>query len=284
MENKNIVSSAASRLLMGYYGFSKEDDPDEYPSLELIVNILQKIKMAMFPGYFREQSDSQPVAIWMQGLLETLRRDLTHEITTALRRQNDLEKADIIACRVTAELLDGLADIQQMLYKDARAGYEGDPAAGSIDEVVLTYPGFYAVFIHRIAHFLYSKGIPIIPRMMSGHAHSKTGIDIHPGAHIGEYFFIDHGTGVVIGETSVIGCHVKLYQGVTLGALSTKGGQKLNGMRRHPKIEDHVTIYAGATILGGETVIGKNMTIRGNTFITESVFRDSSAIKKIKET
>ena len=270
MENKNIVSSATSKLLAGYYAFSK-DVAEEYPSLECIVETLGKIKMAVFPGYFKGKSESQPVAIWLSQLLESLRKDLTREIRTALRKQSGKDSADLIACRVTAELLDNLADIQQTLYKDARAGFEGDPAARGIDEVVLTYPGFFAVFVHRIAHFLYVKNVPIIPRMMSEHAHSLTGIDIHPGAEIGEYFFIDHGTGVVIGETTVIGNHVKLYQGVTLGALSTKGGQKLGGIRRHPTIEDNVTIYAGATILGGETVIGKNATIGGNMFITKSV-------------
>jgi len=271
MDNKNIVSAATAKLLSGYYEFTKDDAHDEYPNLGHIVEILKKAKTAIFPGYFMEASQSQPVAVWLSRLLEDLRRDLTYEIKTALIKENDKETADIIACRVTAELLGDLANIQQMLYKDARAGFEGDPAARGIDEVVLTYPGFFAVFVHRIAHFLYKKNVPVIPRMMSEHAHSITGIDIHPGAQIGEYFFIDHGTGVVIGETTVIGNHVKLYQGVTLGALSTKGGQKLNGMKRHPTIEDHVTIYAGATILGGDTIIGKNITIGGNTFITESV-------------
>jgi len=267
----NIVTSAAERLLKGYYGFSKNDVTDEYPNLETIVEILTKIKMAAFPGYFREMSEQAPVAVWLAHLLETLRRDLTGEIMVALKKESSQHSADLRSCKITAELLDSLAEIQKALFRDARAGFEGDPAASSIAEIVLTYPGFYAVFVHRIAHFLYTKDVPIIPRMMSEHAHSTTGIDIHPGASIGEYFFIDHGTGVVIGETTVIGNRVKLYQGVTLGALSTRGGQKLGGVRRHPTIEDNVTIYAGATILGGDTVIGKNTTIGGNAFITESI-------------
>jgi serine O-acetyltransferase len=174
------------------------------------------------------------------------------------------------------ELLERLVGIQQLLYKDAKAGFEGDPAARSIDEVILTYPGFFAVFVYRIAHFLFLKDVPFVPRIMSEHAHSVTGIDIHPGAEIGEHFFIDHGTGVVIGETAVIGNNVKLYQGVTLGALSTKIGQKLAGIKRHPVIEDNVTIYSGASILGGETVIGRNSTIGGNMFITKSIPPDET--------
>jgi len=272
MEGKNIISATTSKLLTGHFEFSKDDDAEEYPNPAVVEELIEKIRMAAFPGYFKEHSQSHPVAIWLGRLLEDIRQELTYEIKAALRKQNDKAGADEIALKFSDELIENLPAIQQLLYKDARAGFEGDPAASSVDEVVLTYPGFYAVFVHRIAHFLYAKNVPIIPRMMSEHAHSKTGIDIHPGAQIGGYFFIDHGTGVVIGETTVIGSHVKLYQGVTLGALSTKGGQKLGGVRRHPTLEDHVTIYAGATILGGETIIGKNTTIGGNAFITKSVY------------
>ena len=168
---------------------------------------------------------------------------------------------------------------RETLLKDAKAGFDGDPAAHSIDEVILAYPGFLAILVYRLAHALYEENIPLLPRLMSEYAHSKTGIDIHPGATIGEYFFIDHGTGLVIGETVHIGAHVKLYQGVTLGALSTRKGQGLAGKKRHPTIEDNVTIYAGATILGGETVIGKNAVVGGNTFIMESVAPNSKALR-----
>ena len=155
--------------------------------------------------------------------------------------------------------------------KDLVASFEGDPAATSKEEIVFCYPGFYAIFVYRIAHELYVEKVPMIARMMSEHAHSRTGIDINPGATIGSYFFIDHGTGIVVGETTVIGDHVKVYQGVTLGALSTRGGQNLRGKKRHPTIEDRVTIYAGASILGGGTVIGRDSVIGSNVFITQSI-------------
>ena len=161
--------------------------------------------------------------------------------------------------------------VRAMLQTDLQAAFDGDPAAGSMAEILFAYPGMFAVFVYRLAHVLYTLEVPMLPRMMTEHAHSLTGIDIHPGATIGEYFFIDHGTGVVIGETTVIGNRVKLYQGVTLGALSTRGGQKLRGKRRHPTIADDVTIYAGASVLGGETVIGQGSVIGSNVFITKSV-------------
>ncbi|MCL2227285.1 MAG: serine O-acetyltransferase [Oscillospiraceae bacterium] len=273
MKIGNMVSEAAEKLLAGHCAFTENGDLDAYPNKGNIADIIVKMEMVLFPGFFNEMSGSIPKdkGLWLGHLLEEIRRELTKEIKTAFIRQKDSESANLIACKITAELLGSLAELQQILQKDAQAGFEGDPAAKGVDEVILAYPGFFAVFVHRIAHFLFVKNVPIIPRMMSEHAHSATGIEIHPGAQIGEYFFIDHGTGVVIGETTVIGNHVKLYQGVTLGALSTKGGQKLAGAKRHPTIEDNVTIYSGSVILGGETVIGKNMTIGGNLFITKSV-------------
>ena len=149
--------------------------------------------------------------------------------------------------------------------------FDGDPAAGDTDEIIFSYPGLFAISVYRIAHELHKAQVPLIPRIMAEYAHGLTGIDIHPGATIGDYFFIDHGTGVVIGETTTIGQHVKLYQGVTLGAVSTRGGQSLRGAKRHPTLEDDVTVYSGASILGGETVIGTGATINGNVFITQSV-------------
>ena len=178
-------------------------------------------------------------------------------------------------CEQTADIctkfFDALPEIQRTLLTDVQALYDGDPAAGSKEEVIFTYPGLYAIYVYRIAHVLYDLGVPIIPRVMTEIAHSSTGIDIGAGANIGEYFFIDHGTGVVIGETTTIGDHVKLYQGVTLGALSTRGGQRLAGVKRHPTIEDNVTIYSNASVLGGETVIGEGSVIAGSTFVTFSV-------------
>ena len=170
-----------------------------------------------------------------------------------------------------------------MLLKDVQAGFDGDPAAKSKEEIIFSYPGFLAIYVYRLAHILYLEEVPFIPRIMTEYAHDHTGIDINPGATIGEYFFIDHGTGVVIGETTTIGNNVKLYQGVTLGALSTRKGQQLSGVKRHPTIEDNVTIYSNSSVLGGETVIGENTIIGGNTFITESIPANSKVSAKSPE-
>jgi len=271
METENIISSAALKLLSGHQGFASNGECDVYPNKDKIADIIEMIKATVFPGYFNETHGCESQSIWLQYLLENLRRELTSVISVVFGKQHDSENTKLSAYKISAEFIRELAELQRILQTDAQAGYEGDPAARGLEEIILTYPGFYAVLVHRVANFLFKKAVPIIPRMMSEHAHSATGIDIHPGATIGEYFFIDHGTGVVIGETAVIGKHVKLYQGVTLGALSTKGGQKLTGIRRHPTIKDNVTIYAGATILGGDTVIAENITIGGNAFITKSL-------------
>ena len=172
---------------------------------------------------------------------------------------------------VTKAFLDSLPEIRARLWEDVQAAWEGDPAASGEREVLLAYPGMRAVTAYRLAHRLWELGVPLLPRLMTEHAHSRTGIDIHPGAKIGRHFFIDHGTGVVIGETTVVGDHVKLYQGVTLGGLSTRGGQSLRGLKRHPTLEDRVTVYANAAILGGDTVIGHDCVIGANAFVTESV-------------
>jgi len=279
--NNDLIYDTSSKLLSGYSSFAINGDCIAYPDTGVITEIIKKIRMAVFPGFFNEISDDKSPGIWLQSLLEDIRIELTSEIKKALPKRGDISDAPLLrACEVSAGLLGRLAHLQQILFKDAKAGFDGDPAARSIREVILTYPGFYAVFVHRIANYLFTQEVPFIPRIMSEHAHSATGIDIHPGAAIGEYFFIDHGTGIVIGETAVIGDHVKLYQGVTLGALSTRSGQKLAGKKRHPTIEDNVTIYSGATILGGETAIGKNSTIGGNVFIIESV-PENSKVKGI---
>lgn len=179
--------------------------------------------------------------------------------------------------------LNRIPAVRAMVETDLEAAFEGDPAATGYDEIVLAYPGIYAITVYRLAHELYMLGVPLIPRMMTEQAHSTTGIDIHPGATIGSHFFIDHGTGIVIGQTTIIGEHVKLYQGVTLGGLSTRGGQSLAGAKRHPTIEDNVTIYAGATILGGETVIGSGCVIGANAFVTRSIPANTTVIMKSPE-
>ena len=173
--------------------------------------------------------------------------------------------------------------MRALVQTDLQASYDGDPAASGKEEIIFSYPGLFAITVYRLAHVLYQLGVPMIPRIMTEHAHSVTGIDIHPGATIGEYFFIDHGTGIVIGETTVIGSRVKIYQGVTLGALSTRGGQNLRGKRRHPTIEDNVTIYAGASILGGDTVIGRDSVVGSNAFITESIGAGTRVTTKCQE-
>ena len=182
---------------------------------------------------------------------------------------DDERKAE--SYRICKEFFSRIPKIREYIETDLEAAYDGDPAAGCHEEIILAYPGLRAITIYRIAHELYLEMVPVLPRLMTEYAHSRTGIDIHPGATIDKYFFIDHGTGIVIGETAVIGKNVKIYQGVTIGALSTRGGQRLSGKKRHPTICDNVTIYAGASILGGETVIGENAVIGGNTFITRSI-------------
>ena len=208
--------------------------------------------------------------------MENIQYNLTHQVAKALlhrtenvpaSRDESLEEAQVIV----EKFLSQLPKVRAMLATDVQAGYDGDPAAFNTDEIILSYPGLYAIFVNRLAHVLYCLEVPLIPRMMTEHAHSLTGIDIHPGATIGEYFFIDHGTGVVVGETTQIGNNVKLYQGVTLGALSTRGGQTLRNKKRHPTLMDNVTVYSGASILGGETVIGTGAVIGSNAFVTDSV-------------
>jgi len=201
----------------------------------------------------------------------------------ALERDVALLMPGTDAHAVIAAFRARIPEVRRLLETDISAAYEGDPAATCRMEVVMAYPGLYAVTVYRLAHELYKLKVPIIPRIMSEYAHSKTGIDIHPGATIGEHFFIDHGTGIVIGETSEIGEHAKIYQGVTLGALSTRGGQRLKGRKRHPTIEDDVTIYSGASILGGETVISEGAVIGGNAFVTKSVPEQTRVSAKMPE-
>lgn len=245
------------------------------PSRSSIIILIKRLRSLMFPGYFEEKNFGYTDAKYFVGnTLNSIRMELRQQVEIALLYTNEGRTREQVAADAdaTAQYFIGrLADIQNMLLKDVQAGFDGDPAAKSRQEIISSYPGVFAIFVYRMAHELYVRQVPFIPRVMTEYAHSRTGIDINPGASIGEYFFIDHGTGVVIGETTEIGNNVKLYQGVTLGALSTRKGQLLAEVKRHPTIEDHVTIYSGATILGGETVIGAHSIIGGNTFITESV-------------
>ena len=237
------------------------------PDRSAIIALIKELRRLFFPAYFGDpQLMALPAENYAALLLERIETALTAQIALALP-EDETERASQIAQSIVAEL----PRIQQVLLTDIEATFDGDPAAANKEEIIFAYPGLFAIFVYRIAHELYLRQVPMIPRMMTEYAHSRTGIDIHPGAQIGPWFFIDHGTGIVIGETTVIGSHVKLYQGVTLGALSTRGGQSLRGHRRHPTIGDRVTIYSGASVLGGDTVIGHDAVIGGNAFITHSI-------------
>lgn len=255
------------------------------PSRSVIIELVRELRAVLFPGYFRIDTGACAFPDYYAGsLLNNLYDSLKEQIEIAILYQGEeKEKAQLRAEEITGQFVQRLPEIQKMLLKDVQAGFDGDPAAKSKEEIIFSYPGFYAIYVYRIAHELYLEKVPFIPRIMSEFAHGKTGIDINPGATIGEYFFIDHGTGVVIGETTKIGNNVKIYQGVTLGALSTRMGQQLADVKRHPTIEDNVTIYSNSSVLGGETVIGENTIIGGNTFITESIPANTKVSAKSPE-
>ena len=261
----------------------------EYPDKKIVIDILEKLKMVIYPGYYRNENyRTYTIRNNISILLEDIIYNLIKQTAIVLKYSPKYEKADseVIAQaseRITFEFLEKIPKIREYIETDIQAAYDGDPAAYNKDEIICTYPGLYAIFTSRIAHELFLLGVPLIPRIMTEHAHSLTGIDIHPGTTIGKYFFIDHGTGIVIGETTVIGNNVKIYQGVTLGALSTRGGQNLKNKKRHPTIHDNVTIYSGASILGGETVIGKDVVIGGNAFITSSISEGAKVSVKSQE-
>lgn len=258
------------------------------PDRSEVIQVTRELKRVIFPGYFGSDSSEALLPEYSAGYkLNHLYDRLKTQILIALQyyQKPDVTFEELAAHaeEICAGLFEKLPRIQKMLLKDVQAGFDGDPAAKSREEIIFSYPGFYAIYVYRIAHELYVEKVPFIPRIMTEYAHGRTGIDINPGATIGEYFFIDHGTGVVIGETTEIGNNVKLYQGVTLGALSTRLGQQLSDVKRHPTIENNVTIYSNSTVLGGETVIGENAIIGGNTFITESVPANTKVSAKSPE-
>ena len=246
-----------------------------FPRRAIIYRLLDEVRSLMFPGYFDDDTLAGESNTTLVGeRLMRIERVLCEQVRRALL-YDDWTLADEVARSraeaVADEFVEQLPRLQRLLLKDAEAAFEGDPAAQSREEVILTYPGMYAIMVHRIAHELYVRDVPLIPRLMSEYAHGATGIDIHPGATIGEYFFIDHGTGGVIGETTQIGHHAKIYQGVTLGATSTRKGQALSGTKRHPTLGDYVTVYSNASVLGGDTYIGSGSVIGGSAFVVESV-------------
>ncbi len=252
------------------------------PSRDEIIRAIDLMQQILFPGYFGKQGLTRQSLPFHIGEIVIQLTDLLYEqIRCCLRYRQQIPEnngaaehcveCDTEAARIVSLFIDRIPLIRQMLADDVQAAFDGDPAAQSTDECVFSYPGLFAITVQRLAHEFYKLDVPMLPRIMTEHAHGRTGIDIHPGAQLGRSFFIDHGTGVVIGETTRIGEHVKLYQGVTLGALAPAYGQLLRGQKRHPTIEDNVTIYSHATILGGDTIIGRGAVINGNVFITASV-------------
>ena len=239
-----------------------------------VIRVLKDVRDIIFPGYFNSLSSEATYATIF--LKDRVYKGLFSE----LEKISKNKKYNINPETITEEFILELNTVVETLKTDLEATFNADPAAIDYNEIIVTYPGFFAISVYRIAHILYKKGVPYIPRIMSEYAHSKTGIDIHPGAEIGPYFFIDHGTGIVIGETAVIGKNVKIYQNVTIGALSLGRGQMLKGKKRHPTIMDNVTIYSNATILGGTTVIKNNVTIGANAFITDDVEEDIIVLMK----
>ena len=255
------------------------------PNRSVIIDIVRDLKSIVFPGYFSTDTSATVFPEYYVGhRLNDLYDRLKNQIEIALLYHGEEpEEAAAHADRTACGFFEQLPEIQRLLLTDVQAGFDGDPAAKSKEEIIFSYPGLFAIYVYRLAHVLYKEEIPFIPRVMSEYAHGRTGIDINPGATIGEYFFIDHGTGVVVGETTEIGNNVKLYQGVTLGALSTRKGQQLANVKRHPTIRDNVTIYSNSTVLGGETVVGENTIIGGNTFITESIPANTKVSAKSPE-
>jgi serine O-acetyltransferase len=258
--------------------------PEPIPSRDAIIEIIHQIQRILFPGYFiPERLDRVNLQYYLGQETVSLFEELSRQVALCIRHDCIRHNLPCTHCEERGreeamKFIRELPNIRLLLAKDVRAAHEGDPAAGSYDEIIFCYPGLIAVTVYRIAHQLHHQNIPLMPRIMSEYVHGLTGIDIHPGAHIGESFFIDHGVGVVIGETVDIGSRVRIYQGVTLGALSVPKDavERLRGKKRHPTIEDDVIIYAGATILGGETVIGAKSVIGGNVWLTESVPRETN--------
>ena len=258
-------------------------DGKNLPSKSAIAAITTDLLSLLFPGYFNERGvHSSAVKEKTSALMESVCRRLQGEIFKSLEYAppKGLVDCDFTASShaLTVEFLGKLPRIREVLQTDAEAAFQGDPAALSKEEVIVAYPFIEAISVQRLAHELYLRQVALIPRIMTEWAHSRTGMDLHPGATIGSHFFVDHGTGMVIGETCTIGNHCKMYHGVTLGARSTAGGQQLRGHKRHPTIEDDVTIYPGATILGGETVVGAGSTIGGNVFLMHSVPANSLVV------
>jgi len=266
-------------------------DLEPLPSKEAVIEIIQMACRILYPGYFAQTRIDKVNLIYFFGQeITALFELLSEQITLAMRHECRRHNMSCVNCEergqeITVNFIKELPRLRKLLAKDIRAAHEGDPAAKSYDEIIFSYPGLFAITVYRLAHQLHGQDVSLIPRIMTEYAHSMTGIDIHPGAQIGESFFIDHGTGVVIGETTKIGDRVRIYQGVTLGALSLPKDavERLRNEKRHPTIEDDVVIYAGVTILGGEALIGARSVIGGNVWITSSVPPDTKVFMKKPE-
>lgn len=277
--NENVISGLVDDIIHDYEGGRDIDKFMGFNEIDktVVIDILNKLQQIIFPAHFHDKSYRvYTVRNKLTMLLEDVLFNMNRQISMVLKHNPAFAEADEeirteAAHQICIIFLQQIPKIRGYIEMDVQAAYDGDPAAYNKDEIIFSYPGLYAIFVNRIAHELHELHVPLIPRIMTEYAHSLTGVDIHPGATLGKYFFIDHGTGIVIGETTVIGDNVKVYQGVTLGALSTKGGQSLKNVKRHPTIEDNVIIYSGASILGGDTVIGHDAIIGGNAFITSSI-------------
>lgn len=274
---KTVIAEMAEELNKNYSDQKLFDLSlgERLPQKDEIIGFVDELRKVTFPGFFGRENMAYANKKYFAGhKLSLLYDKLFRQIKVALSYKNDAKSYQEItedAQEKALGFIRRIPEVQALLCKDVEAEYNGDPAANSREEIIFSYPGLFAIFVYRYAHVLYQMKVPFIPRIMTEYAHGETGIDINPGANIGEYFFIDHGTGIVIGETTDIGNNVKIYQGVTLGALSTRKGQQLSGVKRHPTIEDNVVIYANTTILGGETIIGANSVVAGNTFVTKSI-------------
>jgi serine O-acetyltransferase len=292
---KNIIESEVNGILATILEDYKDDravnkmDIYNQPDKTEIINILENLFTIVYPGFYRDKSRKiYNIDHTVSTKIEDVMYHLNKQIMIVLKYtrefgEDEQDRLEEVSQKACVDFMKTIPKVREYLETDLDAAYDGDPAARSRDEVLFSYPGIFAITVYRLAHELFLLGIPLIPRMMTEEAHSRTGIDIHPGATIGKYFFIDHGTGIVVGETTIIGEHVKLYQGVTLGALSTQGGQKLRNIRRHPTIGDNVTIYSGASILGGDTVIEDGVVVGGNSFITKSIGKGTKVSVKNQE-
>ena len=278
MISKEEIDGIVKNIIDDYDKGRNIDKVDIYssPDRARVHELISSLFKIVYPGFFRDRSykiynPNNSFGVIIEDTFYHLRKQIFLALDYGCDEDMTDEERTKKSYDICKTFFDRIPKIREYIETDLLATLDGDPAACTFEEIILSYPGIMAITTYRLAHELYVQNVPLLPRLMTEYAHSETGIDIHPGATIGKYFFIDHGTGIVVGETSIIGENVKVYQGVTIGALSTKGGRKLSGKKRHPTICDNVTIYAGASILGGDTVIGANTIIGGNTFITCSI-------------